>query len=344
MSAPHTFAGRRCPRRSCQGTSLIELMIAITLGLLVIAGVSALFINNSRARAEIEKTSQQIENGRYATQQLLEDLRLAGYYGELNPTPTVVATPVALPDPCATDVATLTAALALPVQGIDNAASVPSCISDVRAGSDILVIRRASTCVAGTAGCSAVDTTKSNYFQTSLCTATAGQYVVGSDASTFILTKSDCTTRADMRSYYTRIYFVANNNKAGDGIPTLKIAELGTTGFSTYSLVTGIEQLQLEYGVATTGEAPTVFTGDPATYGACTGAGCQTNWRKATTVKVHVLARNSLGSQGFTDSRTYVLGRLANGSDNTFGPFNDGFKRHAYTTVVRLNNIAGRFE
>jgi len=32
----------------------------------------------------------------------------------------------------------------------------------------------------------------------------------------------------------------------------------------------------------------------------------------------------------------------ANGAVNTVGPFGDAFKRHAYESVVQLNNPAGR--
>lgn len=338
---PHISAS---PRQ--RGISIIELMIGITVGLLVVAAVTGLFVNSSRSRAETEKTSQQIENGRYATQLLMDDLQLAGYYGELNPAAAgVVSTPTTKPDPCATDAASLEAALALPIQGVDNGATVPGCVSDARTGSDIVVIRRASTCTAGSAGCDAVDTSKLTYFQTALCSPSAGTYKIDTNAAIFSLTKTDCSTVAGLRAYYTRIYFVANNNKAGDGIPTLKVAELGSGAFTISSLVAGIEQLQVEYGIDTNADgSPDAYTANPDTYGTCTGVACQTNWREVTAVKLHILARNTQSSTGFSDTRTYVLGQKADGSDNVFGPYNDAYKRHAYNTVVRLNNVAGRFE
>ena len=43
-----------------------------------------------------------------------------------------------------------------------------------------------------------------------------------------------------------------------------------------------------------------------------------------------------------TDTKTYTLGRNAAGAANVVGPFNDGFKRHTYSALVRLNNPAGR--
>ena len=67
-------------RRRCGGAGLVELMVGITLGLLVLAAMATLFANNSAARNEIERTSQQIENGRFALQLLRDDIHLAGYF------------------------------------------------------------------------------------------------------------------------------------------------------------------------------------------------------------------------------------------------------------------------
>ncbi len=327
-----------------RGLSLVELMVGIAVGLVVITAIIVLFTNNSRARQEMEKTAQQIENGRYATQLLLEDFRLGGYYGELNP--VSLATPATKPDPCLTDKNSLQAALPLPVQGYDNGGTVPSCLSDVKSGTDIVVIRRTSTCVAGTSNCDPIDTNQYTYFQTALCASTMGQFVIDTNASAFTLTKKGCNTAAALRSYYTRIYFVANNNQSGDGIPTLKMAELGSGAFTIVPLVAGIEQLHFEYGIDTNGDGtPEIYTANPDAYNGCSGVACQTNWRQVTAIKIQILTRNTQASPGFTDTRTYVLGKLADGvTDNTFGPYNNGYKRHVYSTVVRLNNVAGRLE
>ncbi|MGH8561634.1 MAG: PilW family protein, partial [Nevskiales bacterium] len=74
------------PEQPCTGSrqsgfSLVELMIAITLSLIILAALSAIFVTSSRARDEIARANQQIENGRYAMQILSDDLQLAGYYG-----------------------------------------------------------------------------------------------------------------------------------------------------------------------------------------------------------------------------------------------------------------------
>ena len=129
-------------------------MIAVAIGLLILAGMTTLFVSNSKAQTEIEKANRQVENGRYAVSLLAGDLRNAGYYGEFDP--TELATPAPLPDPCALTIAALKDGLPLHVQGYDNAAaSVLSCLTDVKAGTDVLVLRHARTCVAGAANCDA---------------------------------------------------------------------------------------------------------------------------------------------------------------------------------------------
>ena len=63
------------------GMSLIELLVAIAIGSILMVGLLTVFSNSSRSHRELEKSSQLIENGRYAIDLLYEDLRHSGYYG-----------------------------------------------------------------------------------------------------------------------------------------------------------------------------------------------------------------------------------------------------------------------
>lgn len=142
-------------RRGQRGLSLIELMISITLGLVLLTGLVTYFVNASNNQREMLRSAQQIENGRFALDVLMEDLRHAGFYGAYYG----YTTPTTLPDPCDNSVSALQAALGLPVQGYQAAAlaSKPSpdsnCVTfsstsflsaaNLAAGSDILVVRYA---------------------------------------------------------------------------------------------------------------------------------------------------------------------------------------------------------
>ena len=270
------------------GLSLVELMIALTIGLLLLTGLSLIFVNSSEANRELQKTAQQIENGRYAIDIISQDLRMAGFYGHFHDLP---APPGTLPDPC--EIADLTAlkdALAFPVQGyraanLTTRADISATTCDTKnlltnanlsPGSDVLVIRRADTNTLARPG--GVATSNEVYMQT---TATLVEILKGNGAaigasnkvdgtaSTWFL--NDTTTPAPIRKLHVRVYFVApcsvgsgsvtvNGVSIGgictssdDPIPTLKRLELislsGSTTMRVVPLVEGIEYLKIAYGV-----------------------------------------------------------------------------------------------
>jgi type IV pilus assembly protein PilW len=56
--------------------------------------------------------------------------------------------------------------------------------------------------------------------------------------------------------------------------------------------------------------------------------------------KVNLLVRSNSATPNYIDTKSYTLGNTG----VTLGPYNDGFKRHVYSTTVRLNNISSRRE
>ncbi len=341
--------------RSMAGMSLIELMVSITLGLIILTAVSLVFVNASSSRAEIERTSRQIENGRYAIDLLSDDLRLAGFYGELSIgslcptcTPPITNPPAALVDPCSTTAADWNSAIPLHLQGYDNntsdvlappASCLPSSLS-FQPGTDILVVRRVRTCLAGVAGCDAAVSGKP-YIQVSLCATETTSHVLGlQGTATFNLTKKDCTTAADKRQYYVNVYYVSTDNGAGSTTPTLNRLEFTGAGWTTSRLVEGIEQFNVEYGIDTDGDgAPDVYVANPNDYPAGCSATCRaTNWFNVVTVKLYVLARNLDSTPGYSDVKSYQLGSLA----YTPASADQKYRRHVYTALVRVSNPANR--
>ena len=110
-------------------------------------------------------------------------------------------------------------------------------------------------------------------------------------------------------------------------------------------LVEGVETLQIEYGLdagASTTGSPSVYTANPDTYNGCVPAACTSYWRNTVSAKLNVLARNSAVTPGYVDTKIYTLGLNADGTVNAIGPFGDGYKRHTFSEIVRLNNPAGR--
>lgn len=154
-----------CRDISCRtfqrGLSLVELMVAITLGLLLTGALISLLVSMSKTSREQFKAAQQIENGRYAIDLLSNDIRLAGFYGDFAKLPDISSF-AAQPDPCAmipegsiaattTDSPLAFYIQAYPAANLTTAASVPtSCqtwinSASIKAGSDIIVVKRLDT-------------------------------------------------------------------------------------------------------------------------------------------------------------------------------------------------------
>ncbi len=307
----------------CAGFSLIELMIAMTLGLLLMAGIGSIVANSSTSHRELDKTSRQLENGRYAVQALRDDVRHAGFFGEFH----YLIVPTATPSPCATAVADILTGMDLPVQGYAGAASAPlTCLSNYVANTDVLAIRRASTAVTPVASLVATDI----YLQTR-----SDRLVLdtGADATLFDLTQRDGVTAADIRKYIVHIYYIrscSDCSGGGDGIPTLARVELNNGNLNTIApLAEGIENLQLRYGLDDSGNGtPDRYVALPADL---------TEWSNVVTVDASILARNVETTQGYTDTKSYILGDV---TDTPGG----NFKRHVFTNLARVVNTSGRRE
>lgn len=68
---------------SCKGVSLIELMIAMALGLLLLAGIIQIFIYNKQSYSSVVGMSHASDSGRLATQLISTAVAKAGYWGNV---------------------------------------------------------------------------------------------------------------------------------------------------------------------------------------------------------------------------------------------------------------------
>lgn len=329
------------------GLSLIELMIAMALGLIVLGALATLFANSSRARTELERDSRQIENGRFAMELLTEDLRLAGYMGEIDMSPYVPpsgVSPNPLPDACDLNPATWIAAFPLHVQAYDNGAAAPACpFSALKPNTDIIVIRRAAGCEAGIAGCPAAVGGQA-YLQAARCQTEVADpltaYRIGVLGGTpFTARMRDCGAVAPLRRYMVHIYYISNDNGYGIAIPTLKRLELAGNRFVDVPLVEGIEELNFEYGL----DSAPPHSGRDGRIDGYSSAPAAGDWPDVISVRINLLARNIESSPGYTDTKTYNLGRDAANNPIIITPGGD-VRRHAYSGLVRIVNAAHRRE
>ena len=80
----------RCTPRRIRGVSLIELMIAVVIGTVLIAGALTVFIESRATARENQTLGRMLENGEFAIDELRRGLELAGYWGQNNAGRTVI--------------------------------------------------------------------------------------------------------------------------------------------------------------------------------------------------------------------------------------------------------------
>lgn len=311
------------------------MMVAVTISMILLTGVVSLVTNSSQSHRELRKMSQQMDNGRYASQFLEAEIQHAGFYGQLY---QFGATPGTLPDPCLTSITALEDAVPLAVQGYDNVTTpVISCLTDAEHldGTDILVIRRAATDIVPLDDPAIVASDDlSDYSSAAIfIQTTPDEYVIDTSNSELDLINKDFDA-ADIRRYRVDIYYIS----AGD-IPVLKRLTLTSGGMVTESLVDGIIDMQVEYAFDTDSSGDINPDGAGNYYQTAPAAAA--TWDDIVGVRLHFLSRNLNPTQGYTDNKDYILGLKSDGTTNIYSPGNN-FKHHVYTTTTRVINVAGR--
>ncbi len=68
-------------RARMRGLSLVELMVAITIGAILLGGAVTLFVNNRDTYRTTNELSRLQETARYALDMMVKDIRMAGFFG-----------------------------------------------------------------------------------------------------------------------------------------------------------------------------------------------------------------------------------------------------------------------
>nr|CAX84060.1 Type IV pilus assembly protein PilW [uncultured bacterium] len=357
------------PQTRQTGLSLVEVLVAMTIGLVILMAIISLLATSTRSRQELDQSGQMTENGQYAIQTLHEELRHAGFFGHYYA--NGLTAPASLPDPCvSSDASALLAAMALPLQGYhapdqttraDLATSTCATTllgnANLKPGSDILVVRRADTAIL-----SGTPTRGEVYLQANVTTAaiqfgsaTANVPTTTADGGPVTLTQRNgaVISPANIRKLHVRTYFIAPCasgsgafgvcTTSDDTTPTLKRLDLtasgGTPTLTITPLAEGIEFMKFTYGLDDT--PPDT---DPAT--GLTGDGFPDSWKNAgeltastwgsvVAVQVNLLARALESSREHVDDKIYQVGPLAISAPG------DGYRRHIFSIETRPVNLAG---
>ncbi|MDH3589491.1 MAG: prepilin-type N-terminal cleavage/methylation domain-containing protein, partial [Gammaproteobacteria bacterium] len=132
------------------GISLVELMIAMTIGLIMIGGAFTIFIQVKRSYNENEKLMYMQDDARFALSELTRDIASAGFFGELSdPASLGTDTSLTISQDCGPPATAWAYDVTTQIETLDNtngatAATQYSCIDPgaFQDGTDVLAVKR----------------------------------------------------------------------------------------------------------------------------------------------------------------------------------------------------------
>jgi type IV pilus assembly protein PilW len=243
--------------RPARGMSLVELMLALTIGLVLIGGAIQLYMTGRNSMRTSESISSMQENARFALAMLEPDVALANYWGLHNWATTIerrarapdpLTDAVAIGNPCSPRWAI---DLDVAVEGYDGAHPGWGCLSvaDFKAGTDILVVRHAG---ADIIDAGALEAGKI-YVRTDQ--SPRGELFVGAEPGGFGTMAENHVL--ETHAYYVRPYTFVNADGSKDGVPCLRRLVLADGGddprVEDTEVMSGVEDLQVQFGVDSDG-------------------------------------------------------------------------------------------
>ena len=316
------------------GVGLVEIMIALVIGLILIAGASKIFLDGKQTYRLQDAQSRLQENARFALELLTNDIRMAGFSGCANLssiTPNVIASAPIIAPTAATAASGNDAASSSWNPALSGTLSGLS--SPPLAATDVITVQFSQGCGAHLTGNMASVNANIQIMSPNSCGINAGQALMISDcvaADVFRATTGGATIAhanlskpyqqdAELFTFASRTYYIANG--AG-GQPSLWRLDntAATGGNNPIELVEGVENIQILYGEDTDGDRipnqyVTVNSVSPA---------------NVVAVRASLLLR-TLDNNVLPLAQTYSY----NGAPVTA---TDRRLRHTFTTTVNLRN------
>ncbi len=355
---------------SITGLTLVELMVAITIGLIILAAVARLFVT-SRATYTLEEGLARVqESGRFAMEFLSQDIRMAGYAGcSANLSGSQVGNLVDPPEDYTTFnpdgisgykyACSSSCSGALTEWDPDLPSDYfPSGSGEIQpiAGSDVIIIQHADTTGTHLTGNPNPDNANIQIISTTALAGTiaAGDILMVSDCKAADIIKVNSISSGSGQKTITHIYNPTNNKLTHSYSNDAEIMKLvsrvyfiGRRGNSTsnppalYRREIGgggnLIAQELVEGVEVMklsyGEdTDATRDGVPNIYR--TSPSAVSNWRRVLTVRVGLLVRTSTTVDQENDTRTYDLAGITAAA----GPYYDKYRRRAFNSTVQVRN------
>jgi len=342
-----------------QGFSLLEVFIALSIGLVIFAGVLSVFVGMRTTTTETSSSGELQENGRFAISLLAGDISKQDFWGDYIGTvgqPQISYLPtLAVPgnDCIGAGVNNRTLPLAVGYfrtlwgETVSNANPM-GCFSDAKIGSDVIQLKRvlAADLIQRAADGSPILDADGN--QIPITNAPVGNYHLVTNSFDGILFGSGAvpTNVDDSRvwQYQHHVYYVRDEPQGDNTVPVLMQGQL-TTQMTFAPVIDGIEMIRFMYGydgdtdpsAAGYGIVDAFIPAKDMTRALWNNRGSPNiGGTRIIAVKIYVLARSIRPDNKYTNTNTYQLGDLL-----FTPPADDHYRRLLFSSTVTLYNARG---
>lgn len=302
-------------RHQC-GLSLVELMVAITVATILLAGIIEIFIHSKQSYKIQNNLNVIQENGRFAVERLAQSIHMADHWGGVEASDIRDITGGSITGIGNCNHAWITD-VGFGIRGYEGAADLSSvgmpsgCIpsADYVPYSDVLVLRYAgaSDLIATP---DLTNAASPNNLQNAFIRSAVGDsgvIMLGSDAVPSALPDQLGTYNYPyiIEVYYLRACSEKISNACVDQKPTLTRLKITTDSANAPALieepvVENIEQLQFQYGRDTDGD------GNVDQYDPASGLN-NTDWADVVNVRISLMSRGDTADNHLSDTTTYNL-------------------------------------
>ncbi len=316
-------------KKQSQGFSLVELMVAMVIGVIVVGGAFSMHSTSRSTQYVSEMQMDMVADARFAIELIAYDLRHAGSWGATNKASLIECRTsdtscAAPPTPVAGDCATGWAySISTPIFATNGSNPYATCIPSTEkylATTDVLDIRYADANPPTLAGGQAY--IRSNF--------TDGRIFVG--ATQPVLNTNDASPLTKNHELHAYAYYVSSfTDDDTDGIPSLRrVALVGGPALQNQILVSGVQDFQVQFGIDTTGNDQIIDRYVNANTVAAA------DWTNVYAAKIWLLMRSDKKQKGDVDTtKSFSIAGAA--PKNYGGP--GGYRYFMVSSVINLRNM-----
>jgi hypothetical protein len=243
-----------------RGLGLVETLTALAIGLFLLAVALALHARASSTLRTLDAHARMHETARHAMAAIEADVRMAGYWG-LAHGPQNVTAHASFTFPARCGGAAWITGVTRPIDGTNNRyLTVTNCTASgggVLAGSDVLVVRRASARAIPLSSATVPSAVRDEVLLVS--TRERAEFFVAQSTGNAIPAGYPVTAvvppYSELRQVLVHAYYVSADSSLGSGIPALRRKLLvGGPNVSDEELAPGVDDLQFRIGADVDGD------------------------------------------------------------------------------------------